>query len=71
MINFTSGNVELLGAAGQAARSLRAEHQDLLNRIQAFSFDEGECALPFALRLARERDGEPLHREGRPPETGA
>src|SRR5262245_49594746 len=24
-----------------------------------------------ALRLARERNGEPLHREGRPPETGA
>jgi hypothetical protein len=63
MINFTSRNVELLGAAGQAAQSLLAEHQDLLNRIQAFSFDEGECALPFAVRLARENQWSDMHAE--------
>jgi hypothetical protein len=38
MANFTSRNAELLAAAGQAGRSLLAERQDLLNRIQAFSF---------------------------------
>jgi hypothetical protein len=63
MINFTSRNVELLGAAGQAARSLLAERQDLLNRIQAFSFDERECALPFADRLARENQWSDMHAE--------
>ena len=30
------------------------EHSDLLDRIEAFSFDEDEAALPFAARLARE-----------------
>ena len=63
MINFTSGNVELLAAGGQATRSLLVEHQDLLNRIQAFSFDEGECALPFAARLARENQWSDMHTE--------
>jgi hypothetical protein len=63
MINFRSRNVELLGAAGQAAQSLLVEHQDLLNRIQAFSFDEGECALPFADRLARENRWSDMHTE--------
>lgn len=63
MINFTSRNAELLGAAGQAARSLLAEHQDLFNRIQAFSFDERECALPFADRLARENQWSDMHAE--------
>ena len=63
MINFTSRNVELLGAAGQAARSLLAEHQDLFNRIQAFSFDGRECALPFADRLARENQWSDMHAE--------
>jgi hypothetical protein len=64
MINFTSRNAELLGAAGgQAARSLLVEHQDLLNRIQAFSFDEGDCAFPFGERLARENQWSDMHAE--------
>lgn len=63
MINFTSRNVELLGAAGQAARWPHAERQDLLNRMQAFSFDERECALPFADRLARENQWSDMHAE--------
>jgi len=63
MINFTSRNVELLAAGGQAARSLLAEHQELLNRIQAFSFDEDECALPFVARLARENQWSDMHAE--------
>ena len=63
MTNFTSRNAELLAAGGQAGRSLLAERQDLLNRIQAFSFDEGECALPFADRLARENQWSDMHAE--------
>src|SRR4029453_18794520 len=63
MINLVPRKVELLGAAGQATRSPLAEHQDLLIRIQAFSFDEGECALPFADRLARENQWSDMHAE--------
>src|SRR5215813_10592045 len=63
MINFTSRNVELLAGGGQAARSLLAEHRDLLDRIEAFSFDEGNCALPFAARLARENQWSVAHTE--------
>src|SRR5512138_3040100 len=63
MINCTSRNVELLGPERQAARSLLAVHQDLLNRIQAFSFDEHECPLPFADRLARENQWSAAHAE--------
>ena len=63
MTNFTSRNAELLAAGGQACRSLLAERQDLLNRIQAFSFDEDECALPFADRLARENQWSDMHAE--------
>jgi len=35
----------------------------MLDRIQAFSFDEGECALPFADRLARENQWSDMHAE--------
>jgi hypothetical protein len=63
MTNFTSRSVELLAAGGQAVRSLLAEQQDLLNRIQTFSFDEGECALPFVTRLARENRWSEMHAE--------
>jgi len=42
------------GAYGNSPRPLSADHQALLDRILAYSFDDGDVALPFADRLARE-----------------
>jgi hypothetical protein len=44
-----------------SVETLSPAQRALLERIQAFSFDDGAPALPFADRLARENDWSPRH----------